>query len=65
MRVSGFDRHDVRVSPVALRLVPGRVREAFTVTVTRGTLAGGLDDGAVTWRGADGVRMRIPVVIGR
>ena len=63
-RVSGFERHDVRVTPVALRLDPGESAR-FTVTVAGGTLAGGLDDGAVTWRGPDDVRTRIPVVIGR
>jgi hypothetical protein len=64
VHTSGFERHAVRVSPVALRLAPGE-SETFTVTVDGGTLAGGIDDGTVTWRGADGVRTRIPVVIGR
>jgi hypothetical protein len=63
-RVSGFERHDVRVTPVALRLDPGESAR-FTVTVTGGTLAGGLDDGDITWRGPDDVRTRIPVVLGR
>ena len=31
----------------------------------RGRPAGGLDDGTITWRGPDDVRVRIPVVIGR
>ncbi len=62
--VRGFHRHDVRVTPVALRLDPGESAE-FTVTVGQGTLAGGIDDGTVTWRAPDGVRTRIPVVIAR
>ncbi|WP_432477516.1 S8 family serine peptidase [Nocardioides sp. GXQ0305] len=64
VRVSGFERHDVRVTPVALRLDPGETAE-LTVTVGRGPLAGGIDDGAVTWRSPAGVRTRIPVVIAR
>ena len=63
-RVSGFRRHDVRVTPVALRLSPGE-SATFTVTVDRPILPGGLDDGVVTWRGTDGVRTRVPVVLSR
>jgi hypothetical protein len=63
-RVTGFQRHDVRVSPVALRLDPGETAE-FTVTATGGSRGGGIDDGAVTWRAPDGVHTRIPVVLAR
>ena len=63
-RVTGFQRHDVRVTPVALRLDPGETAE-FTVSVAGGSRPGGIDDGAVTWRGPDGVRCRIPVVLAR
>lgn len=59
--VRGFERHQVRVTPAAVRLGPG---ESATFTVTVGPGAGrGVDDGWVTWRGATGTVTRIPVVI--
>ena len=64
VQVSGFERHDVRVTPAAVRLGPGE-SAAFTVTVAGGAAAGPLDDGTVTWRGPGSVPVRIPVVIGR
>jgi len=63
-RVGGFQRHDVRVTPVAVRLDPGESAR-LTVTVEGRPLAGEIDDGAVTFRAPDGTRTRIPVVISR
>ena len=60
---SGFRRHRVTVTPAAFYLDPGE-SATFTVSVAS---AGPrpLDDGWVTWRGANGVRVRMPVVIAR
>ncbi|MCW2794062.1 MAG: vpr 1 [Nocardioides sp.] len=60
----GFTRHSVDVTPAAVRLAPGE-RATFTVRVTRAGGAVPLDDGWVTWLGANGSRARIPVVITR
>ncbi len=62
-RVTGFQRHDVRVSPLAVRLDPGE-SATFTLTISGGPGVG-VDDGAVTWRSSDGVHTRIPVAISR
>jgi minor extracellular serine protease Vpr len=60
----GFDHHQVRVTPAAIRLGPGE-SATFTVTVGRTSVAQPDDDGWVTWRGATGTVTRIPVVISR
>jgi subtilisin family serine protease len=61
---SGFTRHAVSVSPAAVRLGPGEsARFAIRVSRTAGTQP--LDDGWVTWRGANGTRARIPVLVTR
>ena len=62
--VSGFGRHAVTVTPAAVRLAPGET-VAFTVHVGGHSVVGPLDDGWVTWRGANGTRARIPVLITR
>lgn len=64
VRVAGFDRHEVSVSPAALTLRPGRSAR-FRVSVGSGSLVGGLDEGEIVWTGADGRQVRIPVAIGR
>ena len=60
----GFDRHDVRVSPAAVRLAPGEAA-SFVIRVVRAPGALRLDAGAVVWRGATGTRTRIPVLLSR
>ena len=60
-RAGGFADHRVRVTPAAIRVPPGG-RRTFTVTVS-GRRTRGVDSGWVAWRGADGTRVRIPVVI--
>ncbi|QBR93509.1 S8 family serine peptidase [Nocardioides euryhalodurans] len=63
VEADGFGRHDVEVAPAAVRLGPG---ESATYTVrVQGPARRGVDDGTITWRGPDGVRVRIPVVISR
>ncbi len=64
VRVSGFETHDVRVTPVALR-IPHGASASFDVAVTGPDRAHPLDDGWITWLGADGTRTRIPVVLTR
>jgi len=64
VRVSGFETHDVRVTPVALRIRPGSSAR-FAVEVTGPENAHPVDDGWITWLGADGTRTRIPVVLTR
>ena len=60
----GFTRHRVTVTPAAVRLGPGE-RVTFTVHVDRHAGIEPLDDGWVTWRGANGTGARIPVLITR
>lgn len=60
----GFTRHQVRVTPAAVRIAPGR-SATFRVTVSGPGEVTPLDDGYVGWRGADGTRLRIPVVLSR
>ena len=64
VRVSGFAIHDVSVTPLALRVAPGE-SATFRVDVSGPSHAHPLDDGWITWRGADGTRARIPVVLSR
>ncbi|MBD8868469.1 S8 family serine peptidase [Nocardioides donggukensis] len=59
---SGFDRHRVTVTPEAVRIAPGETR-TFRVRVTPTGRAGDTDSGWVTWRGADGTRVRLPVAL--
>ncbi len=62
--VTGFERHDVQVSPATLTLRPGRAA-SYRINVGDGSLVGGLDEGEIVWTGADGVEVRIPVAISR
>ena len=61
---TGFGRHQVSVTPAAISLAPGE-STTFTVRVAGSAGPQPLDDGWVTWRGANGNRVRIPVVIVR
>jgi hypothetical protein len=61
---TGFARHRVSVAPAAVALEPGE-SATFTVTVSGPSGPQSLDDGWVTWLGANGNRVRIPVVIAR
>ncbi|MGH3362718.1 MAG: S8 family serine peptidase [Nocardioides sp.] len=61
---TGFAEHDVVVRPASLQLRPGESGR-FRVSVDGPTNAHPLDDGWLTWVGADGSRTRIPVVITR
>ena len=61
---TGFRRHQVSVTPAAIALAPGE-SATFTVTVPGAVGPQPLDDGWVTWLGANGNRVRIPVVIAR
>lgn len=60
----GFTHHHVSVRPAAARLDPGE-SVTFTVHVAGGVGLRPLDDGFVLWRGADGSRSRIPVLLTR
>jgi subtilisin family serine protease len=64
VRVTGFEAHRVRVTPLAVRLAPGETAR-FQVSVEGTGSLTGLDSGAVTWRGARGSRTRIPVALTR
>ncbi len=61
VKARGFVRHHVSVTPVAIRIGPGESR-TYTVTIT-GPVRRQVDSGWITWRGANGIRVRIPVVI--
>ena len=52
------------MTPAAVRLGPGESAR-FTVRVSRPPGVQPLDDGWVTWRGANGTRARIPVLVSR
>jgi hypothetical protein len=60
----GFGRYDVSVTPAAFSLAPGE-SATFTVTVNGPAGPQPIDDGYVIWRGANGNRVRVPVVIAR
>ncbi len=60
----GFADHQVRITPVALRLGPGE-SATVRITVANSGPPGRLDDGWVLWRGARGSQARIPVAITR
>jgi hypothetical protein len=61
---AGFRRYQVSVAPAAFTLAPGE-SATFTVAVAGALGPQPLDDGWVTWLGANGNRVRIPVVIAR
>ena len=61
---TGFRHHDVSVLPAAIALAPGE-SSTFAVSVSGAAGPQPLDDGWVTWLGANGIRVRIPVVIAR
>lgn len=58
----GFERHDVSVTPAALRLGPG---ESGTITISVDRGAGTQEDGAVLLRGGAGTRTRLPLLVTR
>jgi len=60
----GFGPHRASVTPAALR-IPAGGSATFRVTVTGSRAAAPVDDGYVQWRGADGTRLRLPVVLSR
>lgn len=62
--VTGFTRHSVTVTPAAVRLAPGE-RATYTVRVVGSPRAQPLDDGWITWLGANGSSARIPVLLTR
>lgn len=62
-QVDGFAEHHVTVTPASVRLAPGQ-SATFDVTVTGPLGATPLDDGWLTWLGAEH-RTRIPVVLSR
>ena len=60
----GFSRHDVTVTPAAVRIAPDeRVEIEIRIPARAGSTAP--DSGVVQLRGADGTRVRIPVSITR
>ena len=61
VKARGFTLHRVSVTPLAIRIRPGESR-TYTVTIT-GPTHRQVDSGWITWRGANGTRVRIPVVI--
>ena len=63
VRVTGFARHTVTVSPSTINLRPGR-SATFHLRVS-GPSAGPVDDGLVTWESASGSHGRLPVAITR
>lgn len=60
----GFAHHQVTVTPAAVRLQPGETT-TFRIRIGGGGRVAPLDDGFVVWRGGDGTRVRIPVVLSR
>lgn len=61
---SGFDHHQVSVRPAAIKIAPGETR-TFRIRVAWAGAGAEPDSGWVTWRGANGTRVRIPVVLTR
>ena len=61
---TGFRRHQVLVTPAAVGSTRASRRPSRS-GVTGPSGAQPLDDGQVTWLGANGLRVRIPVVLAR
>lgn len=61
---TGFMRHSITVTPAAVRLAPGE-RATYTVSLVGSKAAQPLDDGWITWLGANGTSARIPVLLSR
>jgi hypothetical protein len=59
----GFTSHRVQVFPAALRIGPGETRTVRIRVAPRPGVRPAADSGWVAWRGANGVRARIPVVV--
>ncbi|KQY56653.1 S8 family serine peptidase [Nocardioides sp. Root140] len=62
---TGFDTHIVTVVPAALKIAPGDTRSFHVHVLRRTPMRGAADSGSVTWRGANGTRVRIPLVLTR
>jgi minor extracellular serine protease Vpr len=60
---TGFERHRVVVTPAAIRIGPGETRTYRVETTPLTGLRSGAESGSVTWRGADGTVVRIPLVL--
>ena len=58
---SGFRSHRVSVQPAGVKIAPGETRTMRIRVAPEGR--SGPDSGWVAWRGADGSRVRIPVVV--
>lgn len=61
----GMEGHRLQVTPAAIRIAPGETREMRIRITPRPGAAPQVDSGWVAWRGADGTRVRIPVVLTR
>ncbi|MDN5896474.1 MAG: S8 family serine peptidase, partial [Nocardioides sp.] len=61
----GFGAHRVSVTPAAVRMAPGETREFQIRIVPRPGTQTELASGWVSWHGANGARVRIPVVLPR
>lgn len=61
----GFTGHDVTVTPAAIRIAPGESREFRVRIAHRAGDIPDVDSGWVTWHGANGTRVRMPVVLSR
>ena len=59
----GFTSHRVQVTPAALRIGPGETRTVRIRVTARPGVRPRADSGWVAWRGANGTRARIPVVL--
>ena len=59
----GFTSHRVQVTPAALRIGPGETRTLRIRVAARPGVRPRADSGWVAWRGANGTRARIPVVL--
>ncbi len=59
----GFTSHRVQVFPAALKIAPGETLRVRIRVSARPGVRPEADSGWVAWRGANGVRARIPVVL--
>lgn len=62
--VVGMRHHRVQVTPAAIKIAPGETR-TFRVTNLGPHAPRALDSGWITWLGANGITVRIPLVIAR